>query len=259
VSAPGRALTRAASLLAVAALLLTGCAAPAVDEFPPGDARAVTTEEAQLFAATRFHNYDAGARTVTFTLEEAGGSRSFTGWVDYVHGVGYGRLETASEAGLLLWNAAVVGSHPAEGDTAPLPIPDTDRLAEAWTGGALSPTTSRLHTLLATLGALGADRPDNPLLLQQSGALWLGERQLDGRDLTVFAGPPSDEALPPGATADPDAASARYWIDATGLLARLDVRLGGAGGWTAVTFGDAAGVELGDPFAETGAGAGAGS
>ena len=254
MSAPGRALARAASVLALAALLLTGCATPAVDEFPVGDARAVTTEEAQRFAATRFRNYDAGARTVAFTLEEAGGPSSFAGWVDYAHGVGYGRLETPAEHGLLLWNAAVVGSHPAQGDTAPLPIPDTDQLAEAWTGGALAPSSSRLHALLATLVALGVDRPDNPLLLQQSGALWLGERQLDGRELTVFAGPPSDEALPAGATADPDAASVRYWIDATGLLARLDVRLGGTGGWTAVTFGDAAGVELGDPFAEAGAG-----
>jgi len=254
VSAPRRAVARAAIVLAIATALLTGCGATAGDDFPAGEARAVTTDEAQLLAATRFHNFDAGVRTVAFALEEGGGSSGFTGWVDYANGVGYGRLATASDTRLLLWNSDVVGSHPTDAATAPLPIPDADRLADAWTGGALTPSESRLHTMLVMLGSLGADRPDNPLLLQQSGALWLGERRLDGREVTVFAGPPSDEALPAGATADPDAASVRYWVDATGLLVRLDVRLGGGADWTSVEFGDATGVELGDPFTAAEAG-----
>ncbi|MFT4029859.1 MAG: hypothetical protein QM675_08280 [Protaetiibacter sp.] len=242
----------AASLLA---LSLAACATPDPDAFPEADARALTTEEAQILAAMRFRNFDAGARSISFELDESGQQLAVDGWFDYTSGVGYGRIAEGESAELLLWNSDSVGRHPSDADTAPLPIPDADALADAWYGGALDPASSRLDTVLAMIGSLGGDRPDNPLLLQQSGALWLGEREIDGRELTVYAGPPSDTALAPGETADPAAATVRYWVDETGLLFRLEVRLGGEQAWTRVAFGPADGVSLGDPFTAAQAGA----
>lgn len=242
---------------AALALSLAACAPADSDDFAAGDARPLTTEEAQTLAAMRLRNLDAGARTVAFELAGPDGGTAFDGWFDYESGVGYG-LAGGEANELLLWNTRAVGTHPATTDAAPLPIPDTDRLATAWQGSALDPASSRLDTVLATIGSLGSDRPENPLLLQQNGTLWLGQRTVDGTPLTVFAGPPSDEALQPGETADPDAATVRYWIDDRATLHRLDVRLGGEDAWTTVRFGDAGDVTLGDPFAEAEGTGGAG-
>ncbi|MCP2638129.1 hypothetical protein K0817_016370 [Microbacterium sp. HD4P20] len=240
---------RAFGLVAATAVALSLAAcAPGGDEFATGDARPLTTEEAQTLAAMRLRNLDAGTRTVAFDLGTAS-DLAFDGWFDYESGVGYG-LAAGEPDELLLWNTHVVGSHPATTDAAPLPIPDVNQLATAWQGSPLDPAASRLDTVLATIGSLGADRPENPLLLQQNGTLWLGERTVDGIDLTVYAGPPSDEALAADETADPDAATVRYWIDDRATLHRLDLRLGGEQAWTTVTFGAADDVTLGDPFAE---------
>lgn len=234
---------------AAMALSLAACAPADGDDFPAGDARPLTTEEAQTLAAMRLRNLDAGTRTVAFELAQPDSETTFDGWFDYESGVGYG-LATGEANELLLWNTRAVGTHTATTDAAPLPIPDTDQLATAWQGSALDPQASRLDTVLATIGSLGADRPENPLLLQQNGTLWLGQRTVDGTELTVYAGPPSDEALQAGETADPDAATVRYWIDDRATLHRLDVRLGGEKAWTTVRFGAADDVSLGDPFAE---------
>jgi hypothetical protein len=253
---------RAVGVLAGAALVLSlvACAAPAEgaagDDFPASDARPLTTEEAQTLAAMRLRNLDAGTRTVAFDLADPDVELGFDGWFDYESGVGYG-LASGDGDELLLWNTRAVGSHPATSDAAPLPIPDVDQLATAWQGSALDPQASRLETLLATIGSLGADRPENPLLLQQNGTLWLGERTIDGTELTVYAGPPSDEALEADETADPADATVRYWVDDRAMLHRLDLRLGGERAWTTVSFGAADDVSLGDPFAEAGAETGA--
>lgn len=251
----------AASMAVVAVVIaaLTGCAAASSDDFAAGDARPLTSEEAQDLATMRLRNQDTGARAITFSLTENGSEARFDGWYDYATAIGYGRWQSVDPR-LLLWNAQVAGTHQASAatpgddvDPAPLPIPDADQLDTAWTGDALNPTGSRRDAVLSIIAQLGADRPDNPLLLQQSGALWLGTRDVDGETLTVYAGPGSDEVA---ATPAPDPASAtvRYWLDGTSLLRRLDVRLGGGAEWTTVTFADAGGVSLPDVFtAATGA------
>lgn len=237
------------AVLATAAALLTACAPSEADD--PDAARPVTTEESELLAIMRFRNFDAGARTVSFQLDDRGTELAFDGWFDYATGVGYGALsDEGSPNSLLVWNTDVVGVHePAADGAAPLPIPDADALATAWTGGELDPTASRLHAVLAVVGSLGVDRPDNPLLLRQGGALHLGEESVNGIQTSVFAGPLSDRPLPAGQTMDPEAADTRYWVDADGLLHRAATRLGGSEAWVTLDFGDAGAVTLGDPFA----------
>lgn len=239
---------RGAALLLAGALLLTGCAAADGDDFPADQARPVDSTQAQVLATVRFRNFDAGTRAISFTIPEGSAKGAFTGWFDYDDGTGYGAFTADDATTLLLWNDEVVGSYlgdTAASDAAPLPVPGVDRLSEDWTGGALSPTSSTRDAVLAVIASLGSDRPDNPLLLQQSGALWLGERTLDGAPVTVFAGPPSDAALGEGETADPAAASIRYWIDDAGTTRRVDARVGGD--WVAIAFADSD-TDLGDPF-----------
>lgn len=246
---------RLAAALAVAAVtitVLTGCAAASSDDLAASDARPLTSEEAQNLAIMRLRNQDAGARAISFSLTEGGSETRFDGWYDYATAIGYGLWQSVDPQ-LLLWNTQVAGTHPASAamptgdDPAPLPIPDADQLDTAWTGAALDPTGSRRDAVLAVIAQLGADRPDNPLLLQQGGALWLGTRDVDGETLTVYAGPESD-AVAATPAADPDSATVRYWLDDTSLLRRLDVRLGGAAEWTTVAFADAGGVTLPDVF-----------
>lgn len=236
------------------AFILVACGpGEASDEISTDGARPVTTEEAQILASMRFRNFDAGARGVSFTLMGEDESK-FDGWFDYSSGVGYGSVHTGDSAELLLWDDQFVGTRTAPADafdkTTIPPLPDRADLQESWRGASLSPSSSRRDTVLAIVGSLGADRPDNPLLLQQSGALWLGERTVDDAELTVFAGPVSDEVLAEGESADPDAATTRYWVTSSGLPHRVDVRLGGESTWTSITLSEASGVDLADPFAD---------
>lgn len=248
-----RRLAAALAVAAVAIATLTGCTAASSEDFAAGDARPLTSEEAQDLATMRLRNQDTGARAISFSLTENGSEARFDGWYDYATAIGYGRWQSVDPQ-LLVWNTQVAGTHPAsaatpsgDDDPAPLPIPDADRLDTDWAGGALDPAGSRRDAVLSVIAQLGADRPDNPLLLQQGGALWLGTRDVDGETLTVYAGPESDQVAATPA-ADPASATVRYWLDDTSLLRRLDVRLGGAQEWTTVTFADAGGVSLPDVF-----------
>jgi len=218
--------------------VLTACTAPADDA-----ARPVTTEESQVLASMRFHNFDAGTREVSFDIAAAGSDLSFTGWFDFAGHRGYGMLTDGGSAALLAWNPAQIGMQETTATAPALPAPaDGD-----WATAPLDASSSRLHALLAVFTSLGSDRPDNPLLLLQSGALWLGTDELDGAPVTVFAGPPGDEPLGAGDTVD---ARARYWVDAGGLLLRADIRLGDDAEWTTARFGPADGVDLAGLFAQ---------
>jgi hypothetical protein len=231
-------------------LAVGGCAA----EPNPDGARPVTTEEAQFLATARFRNFDAGARSISASLTDAGTALELTGWVDYRSEVGLAVLAADGVAShLLLWDATTVAANPtdaAEADRLLAEPVRTPASAADFATAAMS-DTGALHPLLAILIALGNDRPDNPLLLQQGGALWLREDTVGETPVTVYAGP-TDASLESAATAepalvDPDASSTRYWLDSDGLLLRFDVRLGAE--WVTVLFGPATDVDLTSPFA----------
>ncbi|MCR2799849.1 hypothetical protein QNO21_12020 [Microbacterium sp. zg-Y818] len=226
-------LAAAVAVVAVA-LSLVACA-------PADGVRPVTTEESQVLASMRFRNFDAGTRALSFALEEGDLTLAIAGWYDFAGHRGYGLLDTGDGRALLAWSGDTVGMSAGapEDGAAPLPMPED---AE-WSTTPLDPTSSRLHALLAVIAGLGSDRPDNPLLLQQSGALWVAEETVDGEPVTVFAGPPSDEPLHTGAEVDPDASGTRYWVDAGGVLHRADIRVGGD--WVRLDFAAAQNVDLG--------------
>ncbi len=235
---------RAAGALALAAALLLGaCSSPA-----PSGPRLVTTEEAQLLAVLRFKNFDAGTRSVTSSFVDAGTDLDLTGWFDYASDTGYGELDAlGTPNSLILWNSTAIAAHDPSGG-AVLPPPDADPLlTAAWRTAVLSPRESTLHSLVAVIESLGSDRPENPLLLQQGGALWLRTDVIDDTAVTVFAGPTSTDGAASTSTAiDPDASNLHYWVNKDGLLLRLEVRLGST--WVTVDFGDADGVSIANPF-----------
>ncbi len=245
---------RVATVL-VGAFLAVAAAACSGD---PGDAevtaaRPLTTDEAQRLAVMRFTNFDTGTRSVTTTVTDGGTEHTFSGWVDFAAGLGYGLLEdSAGEATLLAWTPTGVSTHPAtDGDLAPLPPPGTEDGAVAWHSSALEPSASRLHALLATILQAGSDRPDNPLLVQQTDARWLGVESLHGVEVDVLSGPTADVAYDPEtstAAGDGSDSPIRFWVDDDGVLHRMEVRLGGAGEWTSVDFSAADGVEFATAF-----------
>lgn len=254
-------LRKLSGIAAILVLLLTACGQQDSGELDPDEARPVTSGEAERLAISQFNNFDAGIRSVEATVTEAGSTYSFYGWFDYTEHFGYGELthvyeeSHAEEAALLLWDEAVISlssSYTPTGEDPPLPAPDITDPEPAWGSGSLTPDESRLHTLLIIVGSLGAERPDNPLLLQQGGALYLGDAAIEGssEELTVFAGPGPEEEVTAGEEIDPQEATTRFWIDENGIMHRVDIRLGGSKDWTTIQLGEAENTELGDPFGQ---------
>lgn len=218
-------LIRRSLILFLAASMATLVSACAGAEDEP---RPITTEESQILALTRFRNFEDGTRPFSTTLPVAGEELGIDGYVDFRNHVGYA-LVTATDAApqLLWWTFNSIAIHPApEGSTEEpvLPIPNDD--GAGWNRRALDPSSSALDTLAVLLLQFANDRPENPLLLQQTGALWLGEDTVDRQPLTRYAAPPSEEPVSAGSVVDPDASALRMWIDELGRAHVIETRLG---------------------------------
>ncbi|WP_167050522.1 hypothetical protein [Salinibacterium sp. ZJ77] len=232
---------RLVSALALIAVFGTAGCAQAAGE--PA-ARPVTTSESELLAISRFTSFDLGSRPFRTTLVERGVELRLQGWVDYANGLGYAATTGDFPSQALYWTHSEVGIIAREPDVVGdplLPMPSRDDAALVVS--PMDPTSSQLDAVLAIISSLGADRPDNPLLLVQSGALWLREDDVEGTAVTVFAAPPSDEprteSSPP---LDADSSALRLWVREDGLLLRAQARIGSA--WVDIDFADAAAPEL---------------
>lgn len=253
-----RDLGRLAGVLAVTLLVAAGCAPGGGGEpEPAAGPRPVTVAESELLASVRFRNFDAGSRAIRATYPEQGHEVKVVGWFDYTTHTGYALVSTDGlPSDRIAWNGKVVAV--TEGTRLGMPL----RSLEGWQAGLLDPRTSPLAVVLTVVAQLGADRRENPLLIRQGGALWLREDTTDDdRPVTVFAGPtsvpreddaradrgnrPDDGTNEPGGdpgagepvggdAVDPEAAGVRYWVDAGGLVHRLDVRLGEE--WARITM-----------------------
>ena len=236
-------LARTVSTALVALLLVFGAGCSPDTPDTPAGPRPVTAEEAQLLAATRFLNYNAVSRSVGTTIGARGQQVQVTGWVDFTTHTGYA---TANGAGfapqLLRWNLGTVAVQP--GSPSSTAEPGMPMPTSGWQSRTMDPERSDLDLVLLVISNLGLDRPENPLLLQQGGALWLGTEQVDGHELTQYAAPPTDQAAStsPQTSVDPGASGLRLWIDEVGRLHRADIRV--SSGWVTVTFGDGRGTSL---------------
>lgn len=229
---------------AVLTVTLAGCTSPLDDA---DTARPVTTEESQLLAIARFNNFDAGSRPFSGSVQERGVDLHLQGWVDYAAGLGFAATTGDFPAQALLWTGSEIGIAEAQPDAAGNPVLPMPGFSDPGVSlDRLNPESSRLDALLAVIGNLGADRPDNPLLLQQAGALWLRDDHIGDSPVTVFASPPNDSprdaSSPP---LDADTSPLRLWVDAKGVMLRAEVRVGDD--WTTVDFPDEPGQTLALP------------
>ncbi|MGW3498745.1 hypothetical protein [Streptomyces sp. NPDC001020] len=181
----------------------------------PSGPRALTSDEANRLAITRFRNYEAKGRAVTITVPGAAGGLVVTGSVDYRGKVGYGVVhgtgrDTSSD-GLIEWTAIAVFVHPMA--KAPAHAPASPPRS-GWYSRPLQSSGSALDSSLAIALSLGSDRPDNAELLPQNGALWVGRDQVDGHQVDVMTGPSSRDR-------SGTAGNVRYWVGADGIMYRV--------------------------------------
>lgn len=209
---------RALVVSALGVLVLAGCGSDekASTGAPSDDPRALTSQEAELLALARFRLHQR--TTVPVTMEWPGTpSADLAVTLDLHEGVAWGRMSTGDDATserLVVWDLRAIGTAPA-GDAAPAP-------AEWSTRGLSTDVPQDIFLTLAL--TLGSDRPENPVLLQQSTAQFLRRDTVDGIETSVFQGPrPADE------TAQRQARS-RYWVDDEGALRRFEAYLGDRSG-----------------------------
>lgn len=214
----------AAVLVAVTLLLTTACSGDAEPAAAKSSVRPVTVAESERLASVRFRNFDAGSRKVTATYTDQGHEVALEGWYDYTTHTGYGLVSADGvPSDRVVWDGRVLAT--TAGDRLGEPVTSLD----GWQAGRLDAGTSPLAVVLTVLAGLGADRPENPLLIRQGGALWLREDTAGRQEVTVFAGPTEGT--------DPDAAGIHYWVDQSGLAHRVDVRLGRQ--WAEIILEDA--------------------
>lgn len=199
----------------VAAVAVAVTAFLVVDEEPAGP-RALTSDEVNRLAITRFRNYQAGGRAVTITVPTTAGGLVVTGSVDYRAGLGYGVVhgtgrDTSGE-GLIQWTTTAVFVHPMA--EAPAQAPASPP-GSGWHRRELRESGSALDSALLIALSLGSDRPDNAELLPQNGAAWVGRDQVGGHRVDVMSGPAARGK--PGT-----AGNVRYWVDAEGTMHRVE-------------------------------------
>jgi hypothetical protein len=198
---------------AVAAFLITGSGSG------PSGPRALTSDEANRLAITRFRNYEAHGRAVTITVPGTAGGLIVTGSVDYRGKLGYGVVhgtgrDTSSD-GLIEWTATSVFVHPMANAPAHAPASPP---RSAWYSRPLLSSGSSLDSSLTIALGLGSDRPDNAELLPQNGAAWWGRDQVDGHRVDVMTGPSSRDR-------SGTAGNVRYWIGSDGTMYRVRVSM----------------------------------
>ncbi|MEY9888024.1 hypothetical protein ABIA31_001664 [Catenulispora sp. MAP5-51] len=188
--------------------------------------RALTSDEANRLAITRFRNYEAGGRAVTITVPGTAGDLVLTGSIDYRAKLGYGVVhgtgrDTSSD-GLIEWTASsvLVDPMPSTPAAAPATPPTT-----GWFSRPLQQTGSSLDSALAITLNLGSDRPDNAQLLPQNGAMWVGHDQVAGRQTDIMTGPAARDTAETTGTAATTAGTVRYWIGADGTMYRVQAAL----------------------------------
>ncbi|MEU3026934.1 hypothetical protein ACPCBC_13245 [Streptomyces incarnatus] len=186
--------------------------------------RALTPDEANRLAITRFLNYQTGGRAVTITAPSTAGGLVITGSVDYRAGIGYGVVRGAgrdtSGDGLIQWTAAAVLVHPMT--DAPAMAPPSPPVS-GWYRRPLQKSGSSLDSSLAIALGLGSDRPDNAELLPQNGAEMVGQDTVRGHSVEVMTGPNAHAKLgTSGAAATSNTGDfVRYWIGADGTMYRV--------------------------------------
>ncbi|MFC0629185.1 hypothetical protein [Kribbella deserti] len=191
---------------------LAGCGRAAEPEPAPAS-RPVSVAEAERLAVVRFNNYDR--RWAAFRMTVPGDPRfELDGRVDWGGHLGYARISSPTAGtGLIKWSLGSLAIR--TGAVAGLP---GRAPADGWRVRPLQASRSSLDVALALVLNLAADRPENPLLLRQNGARWVGTTTTGGQSLDIFTGPAEGGRE----------SKLKYYVDATGRLHRFDAALVGS-------------------------------
>ncbi|MFI9328886.1 hypothetical protein ACIGZJ_15215 [Kitasatospora sp. NPDC052868] len=226
---------RSLAALAVCATAAGGLVAYRAADDGPKE-RPVTVDEASRLALSRLNLFEASPVAVTLTAAEGGGvDVRVEGVVDYRTRRGTGRYQVTGangplDHGLVVWDAGGLGLAPEPAGAGGPAWQQAERIPrQGWSPRTY--TADPLDAGLQLIVELGADRPDNPLLLAQSGARLLGHDRIDGRGYDRFAGPRAQGAAPDG-----ERSPLTYWVDGDGGLRRVTMRMPGLGTPATVDF-----------------------
>ncbi len=198
--------------------------------------RAISSDEANRMALARLTTYMASPVAVTVRVDDNGMVEEVRGLVDYRTGHAVGSyIATGHQVvlgrGLIAWDTGGLGLAPLPRDGSAPAVAAARIPPSGWSPRAY--TADPLDAALQLLMGLGTDRPDNAQLLAQSGPRWLGAQDIDGRHYDIFSGPHPQPQQ--SGTADPGGLSPlTYWIDATGDLRRVRMRMPGIAAPTVV-------------------------
>ncbi|MFD3517463.1 hypothetical protein [Streptomyces sp. NPDC058657] len=215
----------AASLAAVGVLAVTG---------PSEGPRPVTTEEAEQLAAARFGLHEQSPLEVEAQAPMGNGTVTVRALVDYRTHRAVGTYTAAGAKGLLAWDASGLAVAKGNAASASEAVTAAGKLnSRAWSPRAYK--TDPLDTVLRITMALGADRPDNPQLLAEQGAMSLGEEQWRGAAYSLYSGPrpAAGPAAKRGAPAAPSASAPTgrspltYWVGQRSDLRRVVIQPAG--------------------------------
>ena len=189
-----------------------------------GQDSAMTSAQADLLALARFNDYQNGVSAIDAEIPVSGREFTLDGRVDWRNHLGYATLTSAAQptggAELLQWTPDGIAIRGSWSGPPPAAPPADGWEVRAWQQGA------DLDSALQLILDLGADRPENAQLLQQSGAGVLRSADVGGEHVTVFAGPPETQ----GGTD----AHTRYWVADDGTLRRFEALIDGSTTWTEV-------------------------
>lgn len=189
----------------VAVVLLLGVGLQACGKKQPQDPKPLTLTQAEKLSVIRFNNYRDQRRQCKVLVND---NPSFSGdlIVDFKNGIGYGTYESDDQEGHIAWTNNFLSVTTAD----PKNLND-------WYGRKID-SSFPVDVFLAILLQLHSDRPENPQLLQQSDARFLG---MDG-DSYIIAGPSSSSA----ASGKKDMNSRiKYTITKKGKLEAISTRL----------------------------------
>jgi hypothetical protein len=212
-----------AAALAIAVIIAAIIAAVVFGDDEPSGPRALTDTEAALLSQVLVRDLEAEGADVRAVVEYGPDTQLvLDAAIDWVEHTGEGTLTTTIEPSAdpgpageqeevtevtdVRWNETTVALRAAGGE---------------WTRRPADPSGVPLDQVIALLVATAGPERDNPLLVAQSGAQWIGEEEVDGVTVDVIDG----------------GGRLTYWIGRDdGVLRRLEARIAGFDAPTIITF-----------------------
>lgn len=205
----------------LAAAVVAGCGSDDDDHGAstgprPGEPRPVTADEAARLGAMRFNNYRGTGVHVRTEVDQDGEIVRIEGDVDYRARLGYAKVSGAGAAFTLQWNEARLVAWPSAERS---PIPPAKLPARTPTRRPLTPGESPVDTVMAALLGLGRDRPDDAGRIRRNGAQFVRRDRIGATTVDVMTSPDAERGV------EASAPAARYWVDGSGRLLRLELTL----------------------------------